>query len=76
MRMAKCDVCGKPASSLKLTDLGWVCRDCYSGVWLEPWSARDKIRSRVLMPDGKVATGMRGLRIRDQRLKAQEARHR
>lgn len=36
------------------------------------WSAVEKIKSRTLMPDGTVLTGMDGIRARERGLKAQD----
>ena len=49
-----------------------VCDKC-SGKTSRTWSTMDKIKSRSLMPDGTVLTGREGMRVKDARLRAQNA---
>jgi hypothetical protein len=49
------------------------CESCYPLGKVNSWSPLEKLKSRTLMPDGSVATGREGIRVRDMRRKMQSA---
>lgn len=69
-----CQICGRPSPVLYYRDsaVGWVCRRCDPLAGVGSLSKKDKIRSRVLMPDGKVLEGRQGLAVQSRRLRTQE----
>ncbi|MDD4984691.1 MAG: hypothetical protein PHQ43_02705 [Dehalococcoidales bacterium] len=69
-----CQICGqaKPVLYYRDSSVGWVCRDCDPMAGVGSFSKKDKIRSRVLMPDGSVLGGRQGLAVQSQRLRVQE----
>lgn len=46
---------------------GWMCSK-----WFTPRKRVNGIESRSMRPDGSIATGLEGIRIRDNRLRSQE----
>jgi hypothetical protein len=72
MKKIYCMYCG-----IKHTDFNWRlspgAEGWYCSRWFRPRKRIDPLTSRSLRPDGSVATGLEGIRLRDRRLKAQEA---
>ena len=68
--MAKCDKCGKETGRLHYKDpeSGWLCNDCLNFV-PSGWTKQEKIKSRVVMPDGKVLEGRQAKPYRKEMLK-------
>jgi hypothetical protein len=54
-------------STWRYTHGGWICSK-----WFTPSKKINTMESRSLRPDGSVATGLEGIRLRDRRLKAQQ----
>lgn len=47
------------------------CDDCAAGYYSPAWTTTEKIKSRTLRPDGSVATGLEGIKLRDLRRRSQ-----
>lgn len=70
--MSICAKCKKEASRLVLVDPaeGWLCSDCRFTAG--SWTKREKIQSRVRMPDGTILQGHQGIKILNERQRNQE----
>lgn len=67
----RCANCGRNCVQATLIDVdeGWLCHQCRQPMG---WTKKEKIKSRVRMPDGTILQGKQGQRVVSERLKAQE----
>lgn len=72
--MTACSRCKRVTGHYWLVDHQELCDDCYPlGAVSKGFNKRDTIKSRVVMPDGKVIQGREGQRILDSRLRSQSS---